>query len=442
MLNRNALGAVLALGLLALFVAGVVQLFRLRLQTGDVYPACSSLRADPLGGRAFYDSLTELPRVEVSRHYRSLKRLEGTGAFTFFYTGIPVEAAWGADEIVDLEKLLAQGMRLVLTWAPVTEIPQDERPGAKARLEETFRKEREAKEDAAGKKNDDPGKETSEENDERSLSMRAFAEHWGFGLGYLSAPGGEPAEIETLRATRQAGETENTLEWRTLLVFEKPSSDWRVLYECRGRPVIIERSFGTGSIVCCADSYFLSNEALRKHRAPQLLAALTGGSARVVFDELHHGVSERPGIMMLARRHGLGAFLAALVVVALLFVWQNASPLVPPHAATQRAGADVDMVTGRESFAGFVNLLRRHIPPRDLLGACWEAWQGSFAHRRARARDGNDRMARAEAIVAGARRGQGREVLNAYREISRILSEKKPGTPPQPQPPPSPSPSP
>jgi hypothetical protein len=45
-------------------------------------------------------------------------------------------------------------------------------------------------------------------------------------------------------------------------------SNWRVLYERGGYPVLIERVFGSGSIVLCSDSYFLSNEALRRERIP------------------------------------------------------------------------------------------------------------------------------------------------------------------------------
>ncbi len=47
--------AVLLLG--GLFVTGLIQLILLRFESGDVYPPYSSLRADPLGCKALYESL-------------------------------------------------------------------------------------------------------------------------------------------------------------------------------------------------------------------------------------------------------------------------------------------------------------------------------------------------------------------------------------------------
>ena len=39
------------------FAIGLFQLFRLRFAVGDVYPEYSSLRSDPVGTMAFYESL-------------------------------------------------------------------------------------------------------------------------------------------------------------------------------------------------------------------------------------------------------------------------------------------------------------------------------------------------------------------------------------------------
>ena len=47
----------LALAVAALFVAGLIQLFLLRFKAGDVYPAYSSLRSDPLGTQVLFESL-------------------------------------------------------------------------------------------------------------------------------------------------------------------------------------------------------------------------------------------------------------------------------------------------------------------------------------------------------------------------------------------------
>ena len=41
-------------------------LFQLRFEQGDIYPAYSSLRADPLGTKVFYESLETLPGLSVA----------------------------------------------------------------------------------------------------------------------------------------------------------------------------------------------------------------------------------------------------------------------------------------------------------------------------------------------------------------------------------------
>ena len=52
--RRSLLLQVLALAALVLFSYCLVRLLLLRYERGDVYPAYSTLRADPYGTRAFY----------------------------------------------------------------------------------------------------------------------------------------------------------------------------------------------------------------------------------------------------------------------------------------------------------------------------------------------------------------------------------------------------
>ena len=55
------------------FAAGLVHLFHLRFESGDNYPPYSSLRADPLGTKALFESLE--PLVETRRHLQTLSKL-------------------------------------------------------------------------------------------------------------------------------------------------------------------------------------------------------------------------------------------------------------------------------------------------------------------------------------------------------------------------------
>ena len=50
-------------------------MFDLRFSTGEVYPYYSTLRSDPLGTKALYYSLQELPGLRVERNVRPLRYL-------------------------------------------------------------------------------------------------------------------------------------------------------------------------------------------------------------------------------------------------------------------------------------------------------------------------------------------------------------------------------
>ena len=61
MKRPGAVSAVASLLIAAAGLAAIGLLFELRFAAGDVYPRYSSLRSDPVGVRALYDSLARLP---------------------------------------------------------------------------------------------------------------------------------------------------------------------------------------------------------------------------------------------------------------------------------------------------------------------------------------------------------------------------------------------
>jgi hypothetical protein len=52
---------------LAALTYGLIQLLALRFESGDVYPEYSSLRSDPLGTMAFYESIGNLDGFTATR---------------------------------------------------------------------------------------------------------------------------------------------------------------------------------------------------------------------------------------------------------------------------------------------------------------------------------------------------------------------------------------
>src|SRR5208337_850665 len=66
---------ILLLGCAAALAFGLVRLFQLRFEVGDVYPAYSTLRSDPLGTMAFYESLGRVSGVSTRRDFTTQNRL-------------------------------------------------------------------------------------------------------------------------------------------------------------------------------------------------------------------------------------------------------------------------------------------------------------------------------------------------------------------------------
>ena len=73
--RRLPLSALALAAALVVFGWGIVHLFELRFAGGDVYPAYSTLRRDPLGAAIYHDALAALPGLSVERNLRPLASL-------------------------------------------------------------------------------------------------------------------------------------------------------------------------------------------------------------------------------------------------------------------------------------------------------------------------------------------------------------------------------
>ena len=243
--------------------------------------------------------------------------------------------------------------------------------------------------------------------------------HWGFRFGYHSP---DPNPIKN-KARKKAGtKLPPLVTWRSNLYFDELDPGWRVIYTVNGHPTIIERPWGRGTIVLCSDSYIFSNEAMRDDRYPELLTWFVGPNTAVVFDETHFGVSENPGIAGLARKYRLHGLLLGLIVLAGLIVWKNSLSLVPP--LRDGDGYEDGVSSGRDSAAGLVSLLRRHIAPRDLPRVCFEEWEKNVVRDE---KEWGDKLERARrAIEARPKRSLKRkDYSEVYRAVYRILSEER-----------------
>ena len=424
MLKKSRTLVLLLAVLLGLFGLGVLRLFQLRFETGDVYPPYSSLRSDPLGARAFYESLRHLRPLAVERFIQRLDKLrEGRDTTLFVLGADTVEMSRSTEEeYKKLEQFMFEGGRIVVSFAPL-----NARPWA-SRREEAKDKKKEKRSDKDPVKSDKPedsGKRRDPvTDDEDGVKLISLKERWNVEFDYQALPKDADDNYRAVMARNRAdGDLPDSIVWHTALYFDKPGPTWKVVYSRDSNPVLIERRFGRGALVLSADSYFLSNEAMRKERHPELLAWLVGPNATVLFDETHLGVLEQPGVATLVRHYRLHGLVIGLVLLAGLFVWRNAVSFVPAYAEESAATRD-DAVAGKDSAAGFVNLLRRSFSSSEILSVCLAEW--TRARTRGRA-DLAERTERAAAVIAEeqARPARERDSVEGYRRISRILSERK-----------------
>ena len=407
----------------ALFVFGLVHLFKLRFEAGDVFPAYSSLRADPLGAQALYESLERMPGLMVRRDYSRANHLpEGKG---ICYLHLAARASdWRAlpEEIFkEVEAFTIRGGRLVITLLPETrelKPPLSDRikavPPEDANPDKNPARKKPAPRERARKQTRSP---VGELNGSRRVSLR---ERWGVEFAFVPLEQRADGSFQSVAATNAAlNRTASSLSWHSGMVFTNLNPAWRVIYTRDLHPILVERAFGSGTVVFATDSYFLSNQAMREERHADLLAWLVGASQHVVFDEAHLGVQEDPGVATLLRKYQLHGVCAALVVLAALFIWKNSLSFVPPYPDEPADGH----VLGKESAAGFVNLLRRNLASGDVLNACYAEWKKSFA---CGARVSAAKQERIQAVLdaENALPPRERNPLRAYQTISAILSER------------------
>ena len=309
--------------------------FLWRLETGDSFPEYSTYRADPKGLKAFYDSLQATEVIGVARRLQSSKILPSGEARALVVAGVDADQLTASDEDSQLfDHWLATGGRLIIALRP----------------------------ERNGKSGGDSGeREKLETGEAPAISWRNLIRRWGVEIAPLK--GFNPTSANS----RQFGQISR---WFGGNYFDHLAPEWQVIAVQGNRDVIVERPFAHGSLVLLSDSYPLSNEALAVDRNTGLLLWSISGCREVLFDETHLGLSERPGIMTLALRYGLQGTLVSIVAILLLFIWKSQYTLLPRTKTDQSTLG----VQGYSSEQAFLNLLRRTIPQKELLGVCIETW--------------------------------------------------------------------
>ncbi|MCX7818133.1 MAG: hypothetical protein N2652_02835 [Kiritimatiellae bacterium] len=316
-----AIATVMLLGLA--FTVGTYHILSWQATAGDDFPPYSTLRSDPLGLRALYETIALLPGMTAVRWYEPLadRFPEGPGT------------------------LVAAG----LTPAALRLMPSPERFAAFARAGGVF----------VGAFSADAVVPTAATTRRPAGEATPELLHaWGVELYRAGASG---------NTARQASDG---WPWLSPLYFVCTSPAWEVWLHCEGRPVLISRRWQGGRLILASDSYLLSNEGLFRHRRTERLCAMFIGP-NVWFAEAHLGVRRTPGWGEYVQRLRLHPTLMVLLTLGLLGLWRTLVPLLPPRPAASPLALE-DRTDLRD---GFLDLLRRHVPPSHLAETYLREWR-------------------------------------------------------------------
>jgi hypothetical protein len=368
----------LFVGVLVLAGLGFAYLYSLRIERGDVFPAYSSLRSDPLGTRALYDSLEELPGISVDRRFQPLKDMAAGMPRTILVAGMSPSqwAGLSGKEFAALDGAGRNGSRLVLA------LRADFVGDTKPRLdgddddEEDLPKKTDS---SKAKKTAEPTPTPAVPRAHRDLVIAGtdtdapvdLKRLWGIDLQKLARINYSRGAVIEASSPR---ELPPKVRWESDSYFNvSTGAPWRVIYRALGKPVILEAQFGRGTIVVAADAYLLSNEGLLNDRSTHLLSWLIGPNDRIEFDESHLGVIEDVGVAALGRRYGLVYAAGTLLLLAILFIWRRTALFVPPPDEAPGAVLDCSHTAALEA------LLLRSVPPGELISACASEWRATGA---------------------------------------------------------------
>ncbi len=357
---KRTLPLVLLLALGVLLVGGIIVLLSWRLDKGDTYPRYSTLRSDPLGARAFYETLEKLYPGKVHRNFMPLGREDPPQETTWFFLGMGKGFGSFRTESGDdhLKKILTRGGDVVIALSSQViplHLGEDEEDFGEAFNEHVSEERR----------------ERAREKRRRRLLYGIEAE-WIWGEGDLS--------IEAVAADAIDDAWPPVYASRSARVFSGLSGEWKVLYTSEeNEPLIVQREVGNGRLTLINDSYLFSNEALFNDRQSALIEALLGYRRQFVIDETHLGTSRNRGVMDLIRDYRLQGVIAGFVLLALLYIWRSSRSLLPPYPEVDVGGED--QILGESSNEGFEHFLAHHLSSQEIVKQCLTEWERSWGAR-------------------------------------------------------------
>ncbi len=417
----------------AMFCLLMANLFVLRFKSGDIYPPYSSFRADPLGTKALFESISQIKTLSAERNFSPSNTIlkpeltcliaPGIGSGSHLYIT--------QKEYENIDWLANSGCRLIIGLTP--RIHSQSKTGKKD-SENDDKQDSEAREDAS--KIDKPDTQDINQDTDQEAKRVDLFKKLGIQVKRTQIKEKEQYALpsEQMRAKHRMLPT----PWQQGVWFNTISPGWKTRYSLQFKePVIIEKQFKKGSIVLLADSYIFSNESLKKGGTSPILAWLMGDKPRIVFDEYHLGVQKQPGISSLIKKYRLYGPITLFILFAGLLVWKQSSCLVPPDEQNELdrlTGEGNDKLQTKDHTSGLTSLLKQHIPKNNLISQCVDAWRSTFVLDNQASQKFARQYEKIQSTLADAfdNKKQSlsmiqrpRQIMDEYIRICHILSEKE-----------------
>lgn len=383
-----------------LLLLGLFTVLKLRFDRSDHYPAYSSFNTSPKGTRALFESLEKLQEIETTRNLeRDWIRNSKYQEASILLIGLSYHQLSSEQNLnVSVPRLKANhGSRLIFALDP------ESAPGYK------YSSRKKAKEQDENKNTDVQDDETAAEKTDDETDDQREENQSDWTLEHLP-------KTDALIATALPPEINAvSTVWKGQFYFKDYGAGWEPLLEIDGHCVAMRRAtYGDGEIILLTDSYLFSNEAMFGDRQIDLLQYLFKDKFGVVFEETHLGVSEKENVMKLLLKYRLHGFFAGLVLLAILFLWQQCQ--LPPKRASEQTPAPPES-DRTESLA---HLLQTHIPPDQLLKEGIAQWKAGMPkhHRFPKQVEYIEREA-SERLAAKT------DPVTLYRLLQKLWSERK-----------------
>ncbi len=437
---RNPRNGWLSLLMVVLLFGGLAVVFGRvlanRLSRGEIYPHYSSLRSDPLGTRALYESLEQMPALQVGRNLRSLNRIEGLDAnSTLLLLGIPRDAlAWlDVEGNSGLLPAVRDGARLVIAVNPGL-VPRTGQATETLwwQRHERIRKAQERRAPGtSGASEGEVDSESQQSSPGNAVTKRPRnADEFQLPnlLGTLGVQVVVPEMFERPEGGWEISATAGSElpvalpDWFSQCRLSELSREWRVLAKVNedGQPVIAERAFGKGTVVLISGVYFASNEALWSGPSSEFLLWMLGDRQRVIFDESIHGAKSSSGVAQWITENRLHGYLGGLLLVVVLFAWRSGASLIPKRGDSGNGGHGDRAVTGEAADSGLVKLLRRSVARKTLLKRCLALWKESGTPGLGRGSAGGGALEEIESVVVSSD-----DPVTSYTAIVEILRRRR-----------------